>query len=176
MAPFIAAAIPALINAAPSLIRIFGDGPQSEKNAQTAEAVAAIAREVTAEPTTEGAVARLQADPVMATTFNGAIQEKWFDLVGEAGGGGIAGARKADADASSGSAPQKSPALWVTAGLLPLAYIVVGAVLFGEGWTPEIKAMVVSSVISIVLGGVSGYYLGTSYGSQKKTEIIAERR
>ncbi|HRH13188.1 MAG TPA: hypothetical protein PK225_02430, partial [Azonexus sp.] len=92
MAPFVMAALPALLNAAPSLIRIFGDGPQSEKNAQTAEAVAQIAREVTAEPTTEGAVARLQADPVMATTFAGAVEEKWFTLTGEAGGGGIAGA------------------------------------------------------------------------------------
>jgi hypothetical protein len=176
MAPFIAAALPALISAAPSLIRVFGDGPQSEKNAQAAEAVAAIAREVTAEPTTEGAVAKLQSDPVMATTFAGAVEEKWFTLTGEAGGGGIAGARKADSEASSGPAPWKSPALWVTLCLLPLVYLVVAAVLFGEGWTAEIRAMVVSSVISIVLGGVSGYYLGTSYGSQKKTEIIAERR
>ncbi len=176
MAPFVMAALPALLNAAPSLIRIFGDGPQSEKNAQTAEAVAQIAREVTAEPTTEGAVARLQADPVMATTFAGAVEEKWFTLTGEAGGGGIAGARKADTAAAAGPAPWKSPALWVTLAMLPLVYLVVGAVLFGAGWTAEIKAMVVSSVISIVLGGVSGYYLGTSYGSQKKTEIIAERR
>ena len=176
MAPFITAAIPALINAAPSLIRIFGDGPQSEKNAQTAEAVAAIAREVTAEPTTEGAVAKLQADPVMATTFNSAIQEKWFDLVGEAGGGGIAGARKADAAAASGPAPWKSPTLWISLTLLPLVYLVVSAVLFGAGWLPEIRAMVVSQVISLVLGGVVGFYLGTSLGSEKKTEIIAERR
>lgn len=176
MVPFVAAAIPALLQAAPSLIRIFGDSPQAEKNAKTAEAVAAIAREVTAEPTIEGAVNKLQADPVMAKTFAGAVEEKWFALTGEAGGGGIAGARHADAAATSGPAPWKSPALWVTLALLPLVYLVVGAVLFLDGWTAEIRAMVVSSVISIVLGGVSGYYLGTSYGSQKKTEIIAERR
>lgn len=176
MVPFVAAAIPALLQAAPSLIRIFGDSPQAEKNAKTAEAVAAIAREVTAEPTIEGAVNKLQADPVMAKTFSSAIEEKWFALTGEAGGGGIAGARQADAAAVSGAAPWKSPTLWISLTLLPLVYLVVSAVLFGAGWLPEIRAMVVSQVISLVLGGVVGFYLGTSLGSEKKTNIIAERR
>ncbi len=176
MAPFVMAALPALVQAAPSLMRLFGSGEQSEKNAATAEAVAHIAKQITAEPTVEGAVAALQAEPEKARAFSDAVESNWFALTGEAGGGGIAGARKADSEASSGPPPWKSPALWVTLALLPLVYLVVAAVLFGEGWTPEIKAMVVSSVISIVLGGATGYYLGTSYGSQKKTEIIAERR
>ena len=47
MAPFVMAAIPALIEAAPALIRLFGKGEQSETNAKAAEAVAAIAKEVT---------------------------------------------------------------------------------------------------------------------------------
>ena len=36
----------------------------------------------------------------------------------------------------------------------------------------EIKAMVVSSIISLVLGAVSGYYLGTSFSSQRKNDLI----
>jgi hypothetical protein len=176
MAPFVAAAIPALVQLAPSLIRLFGSGEQAEKNASTAEAVAHIAKQITSEPTIEGAVALLQAEPEKARAFSEAVESNWFALAGEAGGGGIAGARKADGAASASPAPWKSPALWVTLCLLPLVYLVVAAVLFGDGWTAEIRAMVVSSVISIVLGGVVGYYLGTSYGSQKKTEIIAERR
>ena len=177
MVPFVAAAIPALIKVAPALIRIFGEGGQSEKNAKAAEAVAEIAKEITGETTVEGAVNALGADPVVAKKFSDAVEAKWYELTGEAGGGGIAGARKYDATARDGGGkPWLSPALWVSAALLPLVYIVVAAVLFGEGWTNDIRAMVVSSIISLVLGSVTGFFLGTSYGSQRKTDLLAERQ
>lgn len=175
MAPFVMAAIPALIEAAPALIRLFGKGEQSETNAKAAEAVAAIAKEVTGETTVEGAVTAISANPVTAEVFAKAVEEKWYALTGEAGGGGIAGARKADAQAQSTGKPWMSPALWISCGLLPLVYIVVVGVMFGEGWTNDIRAMVVSSIISLVLGSITGFFLGTSYGSQRKTEMLADR-
>ena len=53
----VAALLPSLINSAPQLIRIFGSGGEvSERNAKAAETVAEIARTVTAQTTTEGAV------------------------------------------------------------------------------------------------------------------------
>ena len=174
MPPFILAAIPALLQAAPALIRIFGSGEQSEKNAKTAETVAALARTVTGSETTEGAVMRIQCDQEMARNFAAAVEEKWYTLVGEAGGGGIAGARQADV--AAGDRPLLSPAMLVTMMLLPLAYLVVSAVLFMPGWSDEIKAMVVSSVLSLIIAGATGFWLGTSYGSQKKTDMRAERR
>ncbi len=175
MAPFIAAAIPAFLQAAPALIRIFGNGEQAEKNAKAAETVAAIAKEVTGETSIEGAVNAISTNPVMAQTFNQAVEEKWYVLTGEAGGGGIAGARKYDSAMQSGGKPWLSPALWVSLLLLPLVYLVVIAVMFGEGWTNDIRAMVVSSIISLVLGSVTGFFLGTSYGSQRKTDLLVER-
>lgn len=176
MVPFVTAAIPALIQAAPALIRIFGSGEQSEKNAKAAEAVAEIAKEITGQTTVEGAVNIISSDPVTARKFSDAVESKWYELSGEAGGGGIAGARKADAAAKENGKPWRSPALLVSAALLPLVYIVVGAVLFGSGWTNDIRAMVVSSVISLVLGSISGFFLGTSYGSQRKTDLLASKQ
>ena len=175
MVPFVAAALPALINAAPALIRLFGKGDQSEKNAKAAETVAAIAKEITSQPTVEGAVNAINDDPVTAQAFSQAVEAKWYELTGEAGGGGISGARKADATAQAGGKPWMSPALWISLALLPLVYLVVSAVLFGEGWTNDIRAMVVSSIISLVLGSVTGFFLGTSYGSQRKTDLLADR-
>lgn len=172
MVPFVAAALPALIQAAPALIRIFGNGEQSEKNAKAAEAVADIAKQVTGEVTVEGAVSAIAADPATAKQFSDAVEAKWYELVGEAGGGGIAGARKADAVAQASEKPLMSPAFWISLTLLPLVYLVVVAVLFGEGWTNDIRAMVASSIISLVLGSVTGFFLGTSYGSQRKTELM----
>lgn len=175
MAPFIAAALPALLQAAPALIRLFGNGEQSEKNAKAAETVAAIAKEVTGETSIEGAVNAISTSPVMAQTFNQAVEEKWYTLTGEAGGGGIGGARKYDTAAQATGKPWLSPAMWISLLLLPLVYLVVIAVMFGEGWTNDIRAMVVSSIISLVLGSVTGFFLGTSYGSQRKTDLLAER-
>lgn len=174
MPPFILAAIPALLQAAPALVRIFGSGEQSEKNAKAAETVAALARSVTGAETTEGAVVRIQGDREIARSFAAAVEEKWYTLVGEAGGGGIAGARQADVEGRE--RPLLSPAMLVTMMLLPLAYLVVGAVLFMGGWSDEIRAMVVSSVLSLIVAGATGFWLGTSFGSQKKTDMLAERR
>ena len=175
MVPFVAAALPALINAAPALIRLFGKGDQSEKNAKAAETVAAIAKEITSQPTVEGAVNAIESDPAQAQAFSQAVESRWYELTGESGGGGIAGARKADSAAQASGKPWQSPALWISLALLPLVYLVVAAVLFGEGWTNDIRAMVVSSIISLVLGSVTGFFLGTSYGSQRKTDMLAER-
>ncbi len=175
MVPFVAAALPALINAAPALIRLFGKGDQSEKNAKAAETVAAIAKEITSQQTVEGAVNAIESDPAQAQAFSQAVESRWYELTGESGGGGIAGARNADAAAQASGKPWQSPAMWISLALLPLVYLVVSAVLFGEGWTNDIRAMVVSSIISLVLGSVTGFFLGTSYGSQRKTDLLAER-
>jgi muramidase (phage lysozyme) len=176
MAPFIAAAIPSLISAAPALIRLFGKGEQSEKNAKAAEMAVEIAKSITEQPTAEGAVAALQADPVLSTSYAKAIESKWYELTGESGGGGIEGARKHDIQSQSSSKPWLSPALWVSIMILPLVYIVVVAVMFGDGWTNDIRAMVVSSIISLILGSITGFFLGTSYGSQRKTDLLSERQ
>jgi len=177
VAPFIAPAIPYLINAAPALIRIFGEkGENTEKYAKAAETAVEIAKAVTERPTAEGAVAAMQADPELASTYAKAVAAQWYELAGEAGGGGIAGARQADQAAMQQGKPWMSPALWVAVLILPLVYLVVAAVMFGEGWTNDIRAMVVSSIISLVLGSITGFFLGTSYGSQQKTAMLSDRR
>jgi muramidase (phage lysozyme) len=172
MAPFILAALPSLLQAAPALIRIFGKGEQAEKNAKSAEIVAEIAKTVTGSDTVEGAVNSIQADPAVAEEFAGAVEARWYELTGEAGGGGIDGARKANAAMTK---PANNPAIWVSMAILPLVYIVVGAVMFGEGWAPDVRAMVVSSIISLVLGAITGYFLGTSFSSQRKTELMGRQ-
>jgi len=175
MAPFVLAALPSLIQSAPSLIRLFGNGgEQAEKNAKAAEAVVEIAKVVTAQPTAEGAVAAIQASPAVAAEFIKGIENQWYSLAGEAGGGGIAAARDQAAKMTPPDRPWMSPALWISVALLPLVYMVVAIVLLQEGWTNEIRVMVVSSVLSLVLGSVSGFWLGTSFSSQRKTELLGK--
>lgn len=175
MLPFIAAALPALINAAPSLIRLFGHGEQAEKNAAAAEKVADVAKAITGTDTIEGAVNQIKASPEIAAAFAREIETQWFSLA-EAGGGGIAGARDFNIAAAAAEAPfWRMPAFAITCALLPLIYLVVGAVLFADGWTAEIRASVVSAIVSGVMFSVVGFWLGTSAGSQRKTDLLAKR-
>lgn len=169
MVPFVAAALPLLIEAAPALIRIFGSGEQSEKNAKAAEAVAEMAKQVTGEPTVEGAVNKIQADPAAAEQFNSAIQASWYELA-EAGGG-IAAARKANAEAAR-QPVWTNPAVLVTIAVLPLVYLVVAGVLFND-FSNDIKIMVIGSVMSLGFGSVMAYFFGTTASSQRKTEIMS---
>ena len=162
MVPFVAAALPALINAEPALIRLFGKGDQSEKNAKAAETVAAIAKEITSQPTVEGAVNAIESDPAQAQAFSQAVESRWYELTGESGGGGIAGARKADAAAQASGKPWQSPALWISLALLPLVYLVVGSIvgLWGSEWPSDVRAAIATAVVSMIVGGAAGYYWG----------------
>lgn len=80
---FLAAAIPALIQHAPQLIRLFGSGGQvTERNAKAAEVVGDIAKLVTEQTTVEGAVQVLQSDPKLAAVFREEVHQNMGELLG----------------------------------------------------------------------------------------------
>jgi hypothetical protein len=170
MAPFIAAALPAVIEAVPSLIRIFGKSEQSEKNARAAELVVNAAKQATGATNEQDLVEKLQTkDPVVIQAVEKAVQDIWFEISLDPTG--IEQARETNFK-SEGF--YKQPAFWVTVLLLPLVYLVTFAVLGFVGTTVfsvEIQIMVVSSIISGLLAAISGFWLGTSWSSQRKTEL-----
>lgn len=173
MAPFIAAALPAIIGAVPALGRLFSSGSATaERNIKAAEVVVNIAQEALGARNAQEVAERVQADPAAAQAVQEAVRDRWFEISPDLGG--VAQARQADASAAAaGSKP--GPALWITLALLPLVYAVVFAVLFRPGFSDEVRAMVVASIVSGLLGGISGYWLGTSWSSSKKTELLGSR-
>ena len=67
----------------------------------------------------------------------------------------------------------KHPAMLVTYLLLPLVYAVVGFVLWpGSSYPPEVKTMVITAIVSGVLGTIVGFWMGTSLGSSRKTDAM----
>jgi len=176
MAPFLAAAIPILMEAAPSLIRVFGKGEQSEKNAVAAEKVAAIAKQVTGALTIEEAATKIQTQPEYTNEFNNAIQSNWYELV-ESGGGGIAAARAAnDAYLKPDAQPfWKAPAFWVSNTMLSMVFMLLTDVFYvhPERYDGNLQTQVVTAVLLIV-SIVSSYWLGTSASSQRKTELMSK--
>lgn len=166
MAPFIAAALPQLITAIPELIRSFGDGAVTERNAKAAEAVLQVVQTATGTPNAQAAVEAVQSDPAARIAATEALErEHWFETT-EAGGGGIAGAREFNVEFADGK-PLRMPALWISFALLVPFYAAVFAVLFMDGWSAEIRIQVVTAVLATV-GVVSAFWLGSSFATNRR--------
>lgn len=170
MSPFIPIALEALSTAIPKLADIFGGTGNSSKNAKAAEVVVNIAKEAVGAVNEQELVQELQRNPESVKAAKEAVEAHWYEIV-EAGGGGIAGARQYATD-SSDKPMYTNPSFIVSMLLLPLVYMTVSAVLFGENWNDDIRIMVVTAVISGVLGAITGFWLGTSFGSFRKTDMM----
>lgn len=170
--PFLIAALPELVKAIPGLIRIFGsEGRVTDRNAQAAEAVVQVVQAATGATNAQAAVEAVRDDPSMRAAATEALdRENWFAPT-EAGGGGIAGAREFNLAAVETST-WRIPALWVTLLVMPLVYQVVWAVLFVDGFDNGMKGLVIGVVMTGALGSVLAFWLGSSFGSQKKDVAI----
>jgi GH24 family phage-related lysozyme (muramidase) len=174
--PLITALLPTLIDAIPRLTSIFKPGsPVAERNVKAASAVFEIAKEALGAANEQEVAERVQSDPAAAAAVAKAVESQWF-AISEAGGGGIEGARKSDAAFSSGEARfWHSPAFWITMALLPLVYIALYATLFREGFSNDIKAMVLGAIFGgLLTGGITAFWFGTSASSQRKTELLSK--
>lgn len=161
MAPFIAAALPALLNAVPKLAEVFS-GAQEDRKEKIAALAVDVARDALGAPNAQAVAEALESDPEAPAKVEEAIRERWFDIV-EGGGGGIDGARKADvAFQKSGASVWKSPSFIVALCLLPIVYMIVGAVtgLWGSPFTDDVRAAVANGLVGLIVGALAGYYYG----------------
>ena len=174
MAPFIAAALPSIIAAVPDLLKIFKDRGKesSEQYAQAASRVVEIAIEATGAANAQEAAERIANDPTAATLVREAVKGQWFELVDV--GGGVPAAREANLKAVEHPI-WKQPAFIVSCLLLPLVYYVAAMVLQFGDFSQETKAMVVAAIITGVLGGITGFFLGSSVSSRVKDEALIRR-
>jgi hypothetical protein len=175
MAPFVAAVLPSLIDLVPKLGRLFSSGSEtSERNIKAAEIVVAAAKEAIGARNEQELLETLQADPAAAAAVRSAIEAQWFKL--EEVGGGIAGAREANAVYLQPGAPGfwHNPAFWVSALLLVPLYGLVADVLFihPDNYSGELRVQIVTALLAVI-AMVGAYWLGTSFSSQRKTELQA---
>lgn len=163
----VGALLPSIIQAIPKLGSIFqGSGSEvAQRNMAAATAVLEIVQQATGTPNAQAAAEAIQADPVAKAAAEKAVEDNWFKLT-EAGGGGIAAARKADQAVMFNDGPWwqvfRSPSFLVAMGLLPLVYMVVGAIvgLFGTPFSEDVRAAIANGIVGLVLGGLIGYYYG----------------
>lgn len=159
----VGALLPVLTSAVPELVKIINpDSKSAEKNATIAAKAFSVAQQALGAANAQDVAERIQADPQAAQAVRDAIQARWFELA-EAGGGGIEGARQADAAARARGDLLQSPSLWVGLMLLPLVYMLVGSLIGLVGsatWSDDVRAGLAGSIVSSVIGGLVGYYFG----------------
>jgi lysozyme len=157
----VTALLPSVVAAIPRLAQIFKPGSEvAERNVAAASAVLDIVTQATGSVNAQAAVEKLQTDPAAVAAATKAVESNWFTLA-PADGGGIAGARQADA-AMSGNDMMHSPSFWVAIALLPLVYMIVGSVvgLFGTPWSEDVRSAIANGVVGMVIGALAGYYFG----------------
>jgi hypothetical protein len=173
MPPFIAAALPLIVEAIPKLAKVFGSGSQvAERNIKAAETVVEIVKTATGAANAQEAVEKIKSDSAALMAATAAVESKWLELTEV--GGGVVEARKADFGYSNGRF-WHSPAFWITIALLPLVYIATYAVLLKGGFSSDIQAMVLGAIFGgLLTGGISAFWFGTSASSQRKTELLSK--
>ncbi len=166
----VTALLPSVVAAIPRLAAIFKGGSEvAERNVAAASAVLDIVTQATGSVNAQAAVEAIQKDPAQLAAATKAVESNWFQLA-PADGGGIAGARQADA-AMSGNDMMHSPSFWVALALLPLVYMIVGSVvgLFGTPWSEDVRSAIANGVVGMVIGALAGYYFGQTTSRNRTT-------
>jgi muramidase (phage lysozyme) len=170
--PFLEAAFKELAKSIPTLGDLFGSGSEvSERNLRAVELAVNVVKDAVGATNEQQAVEIIKADPSQITIANDALKASAFEIR-ELDTSGISAARAADNYRVDSPMPfwKNSPAFAISALLLPLLYMTVYHVLVGEvalGYSSELKAAVISSVVTGVLGGIIGFWLGSSFTTSR---------
>ena len=159
----IKAVLPSLLEAIPRLGKIFSSGSEvAERNLGAAQVAIDAVVKATNSINAQDAADKVKTDPAAAQTARKAIDDIWTSLE-ESGGGGIDGARKADAEVRHSGDMLHSPSFWIAMMLMPLLYIVVLSLIGMIGkaeWSNDVRAGLVGSIVSAIVGALVGYYFG----------------
>lgn len=176
MAPFLLAALPAIFEAVPALIKTFGSGSEmSQRNAKAAEVLVNTAKVAVNAVNEQDLVEKLR-DPANATAVRQAVEQRWFEIAEV--GGGIQAARAANERFMAPDAKPfwHSPAWWVSV----IFMVLVGMLLVDVFWVNpgnydgNLRTQIVTAVLSLATM-LGAYWFGTSNSSQRKTELMSNR-
>ncbi len=181
MAPFVAAALPAIVQSIPQLAKLFGSGSEvAQRNVAAAETVVGIVQQAVGASNAQEAAELVQSDPQARAKASEAIESQWYTLTTtEAGGGGIGGARQFAVQAGA-----SSPQVWrivgfvtyAALGFLLLANIIAmvawGVAMWRKEGVESATQILVQVIAADILSATSAisFWLGSSFGSRQKDE------
>ena len=159
-----------LLGIIPEFMKIKAKGQNAKENAQIAEMVVDVAKGAIQAKNEQELIDTVRRDPDAREAVRTAVGSYWFSS------GNFDFSDTREFSRNTADIPvYKLPAFVITLLLLPLVYFVVYTVMTGTGWDEQVRAMVVASVISGVLGAIVGFWLGTSLSSDKKTNLLVRR-
>jgi hypothetical protein len=175
MAPIVVPILSVLASLIPELGKMFGSGSEvANRNIAAGTLIADKLVQITQAVNLQEAAEKIQNDPETLRLARLAVS----DVVALMEvGGGIPEARRAAFNPDQ-VPPWKNPAVWFAAAVIPLVYLVAVAVLFGVGdqsWSDDIKTLFVTAIVTGALGSMTGFFLGSSMGSQKKDAALTGR-
>jgi lysozyme len=172
--PILAAVLPSLIRSIPDFGKLFSSGSEvSERNVKAVEMAVGIVQEAVGARNAQEAAEIVASDPAQAQAAQEAVKARWHELTEV--GGGVEAARKADAAFMAIDGPWwqvfRSPSFIVALFLLPLVYMIVGAVvgLFGAPFSEDVRAAIANGIVGLILGGLIGYYYGQTTSRNRTT-------
>ena len=167
-----AALLPTIIQLIPQLASVFKPGSEvAQRNVAAATIVTQAISDATQAVNLQDAVEKMQSDPAALAAAQKAINDVWPSLTDS--GPAVTEARKA-ASSLDQTPPWKNPAVWVTFLFVPLIYGAAWAVLYRDGASDDLKTMVVTAIFAGLLGSITGFFLGSSLGSQRKDALNAK--
>lgn len=181
VAPFLAAAIPALIAELPNFAKIFQNKDVSERNVDAAVKAAEIVTQSLGAANVQEAVEKIQSDPEAKATANEAVKMNTADLL-EA----IERINAMDqANVKNARDYNREEPLMINTKAIKLKFIHLLSLLFvtysgvfvsinWESLTPELKGAVITLMIIAGWNGVRDYWMGSSEGSARKTEMLTK--
>ena len=174
MAPFIAAAIPALLDLVPTLANLFkGESAVSQRNVAAATVVVNAAKQAIGASNEQELVERIQSDPAAAKEVKSAVEQASFEL--QEVGGGIAAAREANQQfAETGRSLWANPAFVMSLVLMafPLMFMADFLYINPQNYSGDLRVQISVMVVGLLVA-IAAYWIGTSASSARKTELTA---
>ena len=182
---------PILSGMIPQITPLLNPGAAGKVNqyAGIAQVVLDTINKTTGAPNLQGSIEAMQSNPSVKAAVQQAVVSH-PDVIGLLEvGGGIKEARAASVvmqNAEHGF--WYNPMFWISVAFFPMMYVIVGAVLFTVqpstaikdipwwaqvGFDQATRSGLVNLIVGMVFGGIVGVWFGTSYGSQRKTELTA---
>jgi muramidase (phage lysozyme) len=171
--PILAAVLPSLIRSIPDFGKLFSSGSEvSERNVKAVEMAVGIVQEAVGARNAQEAAEIVAADPAQAEAAAEALQARWYEL--QPPPVSVEAARKADAAfVAAGSNPAHSPAFRISLALLVMPFMLLTDVFYVHpaAYDGPLRTQIVTGVL-MVIAIVGGYWLGSSFGSAKKTDLM----
>ncbi|MCK9386077.1 MAG: lysozyme [Nevskia sp.] len=172
VAPFLIAAIPALINAIPEFAKIFKSPDVAERNVEAVVKASEIIMQATGATNVQDAVEKVQADPEVAAAANESLRLNRAELMDVL-------ERAWDRDEASIAAArvfsqQDKPIIgrWLFVHLISLLFVILGggAAIFvlATSTDPTERVMALQTLLIVGFASVAGFWLGSSRSSQVK--------